>query len=582
MHNLAYLPSIILLLGCSIFIVVSMQKLQLSPVLGYLVFGALIAHYNIINDDEATRSFADFGVVFLLFIIGLELTFERLIRMRLHVFGFGGLQILLTTVIMAPIFIEFFNLDTILSIVIASAISLSSTAIVMQVLTESKRQSSQIGRLSLSVLLMQDLAVVPLLAVLPMIVAGGDRILSTIGEAGLRAIAIIVVITVSGRLLLRPLLKLIGSVNKEEIYVNVGLFILLGAAWITSEQGLSAAMGAFLAGILIAETEYRNRIEESILPFQGLFLGLFFIITGMSIDIGSIISNLQKVLMLAFSIMTMKFLIIFLLCKLFRFGTGAAIHSGLLLCQCSEFAFILFGLANQQKIISDELTKLLLMVVTFTMAITPLLARLGAKIEEILGYTEEIAPNQEFRGVSDLNNHVIISGFGRVGRMVAYILELKQIPYVGIDSNAALVKEARDLGYPVYHGDLASMSTLKAVGIDRASSVVLTMTDKISLQKSTKFISKEFKNIPLIVRVEDFKHAQGMKKLGANAVVLSTTELGLQLGGRVLQTRNIPEHEIILLKNKLRKNEYEVTEDVEMFKGKRRLKNLGDDLPAED
>lgn len=575
MQDLNYLPEILILLGTSIFIVVLMHKMKLSPVLGYLVLGAVLGNYDIISDAEYTRSLAEFGIVFLLFVIGLELTFERLIRMRIHVFGFGGLQILITTIAMAVYCVKIFDLEPVIGVVIGAALSLSSTAIVMQVLNENNRQSTQVGRLSISMLLMQDLAVVPLLAILPILASGGTtNIAPAIGLVLIKAIFIIFAIIVAGRVFLRPLFSIIVSTKKNEVYLNTALFIVLGAAWLTSKYGLSTAMGAFLAGLLIAETEYRNKIEDSILPFQGLFLALFFIVTGMSIDIGSMIDNFEKVLLFSTMILVTKSVIIFLLCKLFKFSIGSAINSSLLLSQCGEFAFILFGLANQQKIIDDELTQLLLMVTAFTMAVTPLLAILGNKIEDFFETGEELDHTQEFKGVSDLHSHIIIAGFGRVGRMVAYILEQKQISYVGLDSNIALVKQVRALGYPVYHGDMASIDTLRAIGIKRASTVILSMDDKTSLRKATKIIAKEFKNISIIARVEDAKHAKGIRKLGATFTVPSTIETGIQLASTLMHNMNIPEHEIISIKSKLRKNEYSLTEEIELSNGMRKIPNL--------
>ncbi|KIE04466.1 Glutathione regulate potassium efflux protein KefB [Candidatus Jidaibacter acanthamoeba] len=569
MHNLRYLPDILVLLGASVFIVVLLKKLRLSPVLGYLVVGAAIGEhgFNLIKDYQYTQYFAEFGVVFLLFVIGLELTFERLIQMRLHVFGFGGLQIAVSTLAIVAVLKQIFMIETSVAVLIAAALALSSTAIILQVLAESKRQSTQVGRLSLAVLLMQDFAVVPLLAILPLISGTKENLLAGIGLASLKALVVIILISIAGRLFLRPLFSLIGSAKSEEVYVSATLLIVLGAAMLTNELGLSTAMGAFIAGLLIAETEYRNKVESSIMPFKSLLLGLFFMTVGMSIDINFILGNLSKLFAISFGLLAIKAIIVFVLCKIFRFGTGAAIHSGLLLSQGGEFAFVLFGLASQQGIIGQETAQFLFMLVAITMAVTPLLSMLGAFIEDKVDINQEVEGNQEFKGVSDLNGHVIIAGFGRVGRVVGFMLSQEQINYVAVDSNYTLVKQARTQGFPVYHGELSKIDTLRAVGAERAAAVILTMDDKVDLRKAVKTISTHYKNLEVIARVQDYREGKGIRKLGADIAVPSTIETGLQLGGALLKSLGIVEHEILTTKEKIRKNDYILVEELELFSG---------------
>jgi CPA2 family monovalent cation:H+ antiporter-2 len=488
--------------------------------------------------------------------------------MKLHVFGFGTLQIVITTVLLSYLIQSYFEIELSVSILITAALSMSSTAIVLQVLSEHRRQSTQVGRLALAVLLMQDLAVVPLLTILPILAQGSDDLLLSVGKAGIKAIMTIIIITISGRLLLRPFFSIIGSAKSDEIYVTTSLLIVLGASSITSELGLSNAMGAFLAGLLIAETEYRNKIEDSIMPFQGLFLALFFLSVGMSIDINFIIEHFKTIFLYAFVLVFVKILVILLLCRLFRFRWGSAINSSFLLCQGGEFAFILFSMAARQNIIPQEFAQMLLMVVTVSMAVTPLLAILGNKIEDSIDNKDEVGSNMEFKGVSDLHNHVIIAGFGRVGRMVAYMLSQEQIDYIAVDSNVSLVKKARAQGFPIYHGDLSSDDILRAVGISRATAVVITMVDKISVRKATKRICKEFKkelkHLSIITRVEDYKHAEITRKLGAHIAVPATIETGLQLGTAVLLNHGIPEDTILNMKAKIRKNDYLLSRNIEL------------------
>jgi CPA2 family monovalent cation:H+ antiporter-2 len=507
--------------------------------------------------------------VFLLFAIGLELTFERLIQMRWFVFGFGGLQLVFTSILMGLVLHNFFHLSLTVAIFVGCALALSSTAIVLQVMTEHRLHPTQVGRLSLSVLLMQDFAVVPLLAILPFISSSESsaQLLNTIGISALKALAAIFVITIIGRLFLKPFLNIIGSAKSEEVYVSTTLLIVLGAAALTTTMDLSSAMGAFMAGILIAETEYRNRVEHSILPFKNLLLGLFFLSVGMSIDFKFIQQNIASVLLAASVLLLIKAVIIFLLCRLFKIRLGASIHSTLLLCQGSEFAFILFTLASSQGVLEPVLSQFLLVVVAISMAVTPMLASLGAIVQNKLDWQEDLDKNQEFKGVSDLDNHVIIAGFGRVGRVIAYMLSHLQINYVAVDSNLMLVKKGRSKGFPVYHGDLSDAEVMMSVGAERARCVVFTTTEKSDLRKAIKMVAANYKNLEIITRAEDFKHCRNLKKLGASTAVPTTIETGLQLSNSLLKSLGVTEHDIVDLKERFRNNNYSFTEEIELFSG---------------
>lgn len=569
MHEIKYLYDILIFLGLSVFIVSFMNKLKLSPVLGYLVAGAIIGSNGYLTKHPEINSISELGVVFLLFVIGLELTIERLIRMRLHVFGFGSLQMLLTMCALGWLIKSTFSIPLSISLLLSGALAMSSSAIVLPVLSENKRQSTQVGRLSLSVLLMQDLTVVPLLAIMPILKDNPNdmELLLAVGKAGVKAILSIVAITIFGRIFLRPFFSIIGSAKTDGLYFKAALFIVIGAASATAELGLSDAMGAFLAGLLIAETEYRNKIEDSILPFQGMMLGLFFMTVGMQIDVEFIINNAKNIALYSTSLVLIKFTVIFLIALLFSFPIGASINAAMLLCQGGEFAFILISMAKSDQIIQNNFAQLLLMVVAVTMAITPLFAMIGNMIEDKVDSGRDVDLNLEFKGISDLNGHIIIAGFGRVGRMVAYMLAQEQIDFIAVDSNANLVKKARSQGFPIYHGDLSHEDTLKAVGITRASSIVLSMSDKTAVRKAIRLIVKEYKqymkNLHIIARVEDYRHADFIKRCGATMTVPTTIETGLQLGAAVLVDAGIPEHEIISIKDKFRKNDYVLTKEIE-------------------
>ena len=567
MNEIDFLPSVLILLTSSILVVIILHKLKTSPVLGYLIAGAIINAYELIKEPKYAHSLAEVGIVFLLFVIGLELSFDRLIKMRLHVFGFGGLQVLITSCVIASVLYNVFYFSMSISVVLGATLALSSTAIVLQVITESGRQSSQVGRLSLSVLLMQDLAVVPLLAVIPLLADKNEKIMQIIGLSSLKALGVIILITIFGRLFLRPFFSLVASVKTDEVYVTTALLIVLGTAWLTSILGLSYAMGAFIAGILIAETEYRNRVENSIHPFQGLFLGLFFLSVGMSIDIEFIKAKFKIVILAALLLIFIKIIIIIIISKIFfRFRWGTTIYSALLLSQGSEFAFILFNIAAKKGILDARIAEFMLMAVALSMGVTPLLSTIGSKIEGKIDSNMELDNNQEFKGISDLNNHVIVAGFGKVGKVVAYMLNKEQIGHIVIESNARIVTKAKKQGVSVFQGEVSDSNILQALGIKRAKAIILTMSDKITLRKTTKKVKIKYKNIKIISRAEDYKDSKEIITLGANSAVPAKVEVGLQLGGVALENLDSIKHNIISIKEEIRKNNYSKIDENELFK----------------
>lgn len=573
MQTSIYLQDTLLLLGAMTAVLITMLKLHLSPALGYLLIGTVIGHYNLIHNIAYTKEIADLGIVFLLFVIGMELTLEKLVRWRVYVFGFGGLQILLTTAIVTPLVILLFDTSMVVAIVISVTLALSSTAIVMQILNENKATTTRVGALSISAMLMQDCAVVPLLVAIPILakVTNAEQITSAVWNAELKAVAIVTIIIITGRALLHPFFAMIRSLRRDDPYVNVALLIALCAAWITEVNGLSTAMGAFLAGLLIAETEFRGRIEESILPFQGLFLALFFISTGMGINVDYMIGNFTMILALTVSLMLIKIIVVFILSKCLKFTSGQSANTALLLSQCSEFAFVSLGLANRYYLISNDLTQLLFMVISLTMAVTPLLAALGKKLEYMCEGKRMMDSHHEFEGVSEMYSHVIIAGFGRVGQIVAFMLEQKHVSYVALDENIALVKKARMEGYQVYHGDMTNYEAFKALGADRAALIILGMDDTSAMRKAIKKLRQHCRHKFIIARAEDSINGEELRKLGATISVPTTTEVGLRLGVESLLHLHIPECDIQSIVDKLRKNHYATTRSVELLSSRKKL-----------
>lgn len=560
-----HLFDIIILLSAAVFIVIAFWKMNISPVLGYFVAGALIGShgFNLINSVEVMDNFAEFGVVFLLFIIGLELTFERLIAMRRHVFGFGSLQVIVTMIAIWCIALAF-GVNTNMAAVIGGGLALSSTAIVLQVLQEKGSQASQVGRLSIAVLLMQDFAVVPLIVLVPLLTGNSEHsLISSLAGSLVQAAIALVLIFVTGRLLLRPLFSVIAKMESNEIFISTTLLIILGSAFITEQFHLSMALGAFVAGLLVAETEHRNSVEHAVLPFKDLFLGLFFMTVGMSIDIDLLLNKLPLVTLLSIILIVLKTSIIYTLCRFFGFRSAPAIQAGLLLAQGGEFAFILFRLADELDVLSSEIAQVLMMVTTVTMAFTPLLSGIGDWIANSFS-TEKIILDDEAieTDTQDLYNHVIVAGFGRVGYMVTKMLTAEHLSYVVVDIQSKIVKEGKNDSFPIYLGDATRYEILKSVGIGRAQALVVSIKNEVTIKKIVSLVATNFPHVNIIIRLPDLNNVEVYKDLGASKVIPETSEIGLQLGGAALSLSGISESGVTSLKGKFRKGNYSMLKDL--------------------
>ncbi|MFV9930469.1 MAG: monovalent cation:proton antiporter-2 (CPA2) family protein [Rickettsia endosymbiont of Haemaphysalis japonica] len=554
------LINVIILLGTAVFIVAIFKRLRLSPVLGYLIAGAAIGDHGLkIVTYDQTKLLGELGVVFLLFAIGLELSFKRLKAMRRYVFGLGSLQVLTTAIVIAGAMV-LIDGNSSAAIITGGGLALSSTALVMQVIEENRSQSTQIGRVSLAILLLQDLAVVPLLVIVPLL-AGNNKasLAAALGIALLKAVTALLTIFIVGRVFLRPVFSFISSEsnNASELPIAMTLLIVLSAAWATETFGLSLALGAFVAGVLVAETEFRLQAEESIYPFKSLFLGLFFMTVGMNIDALAMYAKISHILTLSMALIGIKTLIITAFCILFGFNKGVAFYSGLLLSQGGEFGFILFSLGKDSGVLEESTADILLLVVTFTMALTPLLAALGQKIAEKVDKGLGKTPTQMIElGARDLTNHIIIAGLGNTGKMVARVLEAEGISYVILDLDDDRVKEELSNGLPVFKGDVSQADTLKALGTERACAIILTINNQVTIKKSLKTISGNYQDIPVVVKLKNLKNAREFYDLGATTIIPESYETGLQIGGIVLKNIGISEQEINRIKVQFRLGNY--------------------------
>jgi monovalent cation:proton antiporter-2 (CPA2) family protein len=532
-----------------------------SPVLGYLAAGILIGPYglSIIRNVHGTKAIAEFGVVFLLFNIGLELSVERLSSMKKYVFGLGSAQVLVTAAVIGLITHYVAGQAGPAAIVIGNGLALSSTAVVLQVLQERGESTSRHGRATFSVLLFQDLAVVVLLILIPLISPNSSKggigfqaIAEALGLAAIKAAVAITGIIAGGRLLLRPIYKQIAENRNAEIFSANTLLVILGTSLLTARAGLSMALGAFLAGLLLAETEFSLQVESDIAPYRGLLLGLFFMTVGMSIDPKLLLANFPLIMGTLGLLLVGKTILVVIIGKLFGISIISAVRVGLLLAPGGEFAFVAFGEAVNQGIMTPQLSSLLFLVVGISMALTPWLAAGGQLIASRFELQDVRSLLPVESETDDLQGHIIICGFGRIGQIIAQLLSERLIPFVALDVSSDRVAIGRSLDLPVYFGDAGSREVLHKIGADRACAAAIALDTPGANYRCVWALSKYFPNVKTFVRAHDVDHGLNLEKAGATAVVPETLEPSLQLAAAVLAQAKLPTSEIATTINEFR------------------------------
>lgn len=547
--HIPYLREVILFLVVAGFAVPLLQR-RVSPVLGYLLIGGLIGPYGlglmaealplaaflVIDDLDGVRALAEIGVVFLLFAIGLELSLDRLWAMRRLVFGLGSAQILLTGVVIGGVAYAWGNSGP-AALVLGACLALSSTAIVMQLLIEKSRLTTPVGRSAFSVLLMQDLAVVPILFIVGVLgtVSEGQGVLGGLALALGEAAITVVVIYAVGRLVLRPLFRATAQSGSREAFMAMILLIVLGTAAITGAVGLSMALGAFLAGLLIAETEYRHQVEVDIEPFKGLMLGLFFMSVGMGIDWRVLMETPLLIAASVIGLIAIKAVLNVSLFLLWKTPIHRAVEAGLLLAQAGEFAFIVVGLAMSLDLLPGSTGQFMLIVASLTMVLTPGLAELARKLADRIENRQNERHPDAADQMEDMEGHVLIAGFGRVGRMIASILDREGLPYIAIDKDPIIASEARASGLPVRFGDASRLEILQANHVRQAAALVITLGDAKNTELLTQRMREAAPHVPLFVRARDKEQADRLTDAGATAAVPETVEASLQLAARLLE-----------------------------------------------
>ena len=546
-ENIGGLTSVLYFLMAAVIVVPIFRRLRWSPVLGYLVAGLMIGPngFGLIENADAISTLAGFGIVFLMFSIGLEVSSERLRLMQRYVFGLGGLQVLITGGVIA-IIAKLLGLNLQASVLVGAALAFSSTAIVLQVLGEKNEVVTHFGRSAFAILLLQDLAVAPLLTLVPLLAQQTASVGHALGIAFIKACFALGVIGILGRLALRPLLRAIAQAHSPELFTAMALLVTLGTAWIASMAGLSMALGAFLAGLLLAETEYRHQVDSDIRPFRALLLSLFFTTVGMSLDPISVFNHWQAVVMIVVGMVILKAAILVPLARAFKLTLDQSLRVGLLLAGGGEFAFVLFSLGLSTNLLNDAQAHILTAAVAISMGLTPVLGFIGRhfalliqKHEVEIDVTGNIAAHDH-----DGPHHVIIAGFGRVGQTVAHIMERFHIPFIALDSDPTCVAEARARGQNVFYGELSHPDVLANIGIARARAAIVTLDAPDKSAFLVAQLRRDFPHLPIIVRARDHRHSENLARAGATAIVPEAVEASLQLAGSVLRSVGTP-HEAI-------------------------------------
>lgn len=543
----------LIFLGMAGVIVPVFHRLKVSPVIGFLLGGLLLGPHGLarfsdhvpwlgavtITDIAAVLPLAELGVVFLLFTIGLELSFERLKLMRRLVFGLGTAQLMVTAGVLAMVGTGL-GLPMVAAIIVAFALALSSTAIVLPVMAEKKRLATTAGRTSFAILILQDLAVAPILITITAMAnpASGSAMLSFLKAFG-SGIAVIAVLVVGGRLLLRPLLKLVARSGSQELFLAACLLVAIGSGLIASAAGHSMALGAFLAGLLLAETEYRHEIEVTIGPFKGLLLGLFFTTAGAQLDLVALVQRPALLFGFALGLLAVKAAILFALLRAFRIGPHAHPEIAFSLASAGELGLVLIGTGGAMSVIAPEVAALAAILVLLTMFATPLLHALGLRLSQrqrIAALPAEAVSPQESMG----QGKVIVVGFGRVGQVVADMLARHRVPYIAVDVEPAVIANARKAGIEALFGDASRKEFLQRIGIAQARALVATSSDPDAVERLVRIARAERPDLVIIARARDAEHAAKLYRLGASDVVPETVEASLQLAENVLVDIGVP------------------------------------------
>ena len=538
--------------------VVACRSLKLPPMLGYLAVGVVIGPHALAlsSDADGVRHLGEFGVVFLMFVIGLEFNLPKLRSMRRHVFGLGLLQVVLTIVLatlgslfLASIAPALWKMQWQTALALSGAIAMSSTAIVVKLLAERLEMDSEHGKRVMGVLLFQDLAVVPLLVLIPALSSPADQLFMALGIAAVKATVLVGLLLTGGQRIMRWWLTLVARRKSEELFVLNLLLVTLALAWLTELAGLSLALGAFIAGMLISETEFKHQVETDIRPFHDVLLGLFFISIGMMLDWHIVLERWPMVLLLATLPVVFKLVLVTALARALGATTGVSLRTGLYLAQAGEFGFVLLTLSNESNLVPPELLNPILASMVLSMLATPFIIMQSNRIVMKLVASEWLQQSLQMTSIArksiNANKHVIICGYGRCGQNLGQMLEREGIQYMALDLDPDRVRQAAAAGDSVVFGDAVRLQALMAAGLARASAVVVTYLDTASALKVLANTRAHAPNVPVIVRTVDDHDLEKLQAAGATEVVPEAIEGSLMLASHALALVGVPMRRVI-------------------------------------
>ncbi|WP_061244544.1 monovalent cation:proton antiporter-2 (CPA2) family protein [Leptospira noguchii] len=539
-HNL--LINLIVFLSAAVISVPLFKRIGLGSVVGYLVGGTIIGPWGIglITNVDSILHLSEFGVVLLLFLIGLELKPQRLWILRRPVFGLGGLQVVLTSLTFFTL-LSFLGLEKRQAIVISISISLSSTAFALQVLGEKNELNTTHGRSAFAILLFQDLAVIPIMATLSFLTESS----SDPGSHGgikeiLFAVGTIITVILAGRFLARPLFRLVASSGNYEIFTALSLLIVIGVSILMKQVGLSMALGSFLGGVILADSEYRHELESNLEPFKGLFLGLFFLAVGMSINLGEVLKDPILVIVLAFILIFVKAIILYSIGLITKHSKEVSLNLSTIISQGGEFAFVILGVGVSLSILPKERADLVIAVVTFSMGLTPILGILKDKSAKWVFKKDQILKEDTI----EEQNRVIVAGFGRFGQIIARMLFVHKIGFTALEHNPDQVNLARKFGYKIYYGDASKLSLLRSAGAEHADLFILAIQDIDISVKVAELIKKNFPNLTIIARARNREHVFKLMELGIQIIRRDTFASALELAGETLSQLGFMDSEV--------------------------------------
>jgi monovalent cation:H+ antiporter-2, CPA2 family len=558
------LPVTLILLASAVVVVVVFRSLAIPAILGYLLVGAVIGPLamGLVPETESQRYLAEFGVVFLMFSVGLEFSLPQLMGMRRVVLGFGGAQVLVVMAIGVVASIAV-GLNWREGLVAGGVVAMSSTAIISKELSDRMQLHSEYGRGVMGVLLFQDLAVIPLLVLIPALSLSESEIAHAIAIALAKAAVILAIVLFLGQRLMRPLFDLVARRKSSELFVLFVLLVALGLAWVTQQAGLSLALGAFLAGMLISETEYRYQVEDYIKPFRDVLLGLFFVTIGMLLDPQQLAAHLVAVVVVFLLLLFVKFVVIFLLARLFGSARPTALRQALALSPAGEFGFVLLALAQHANTMDAGVLQVLLAAALLSMLAAPLIL---SRMERIVLYLDASEWTQRALALHTLSvqsmsrqGHVIVCGYGRSGQALAQFLEREKIPVMALDSDPERVREAAAAGDSVVYGDASRREVLAAAAVQRASAVVVSFADTPKALTILAHMHELRPEIPVIVRTFDDSDVGRLKEAGAAEIVAEVVEGSLMLATQTMMQLGLPLNRVLRRLRDAREERYSVT-----------------------